>query len=621
MTILEAVLQGIIQGLTEFLPVSSSGHLSIFQYFTGLSGEEAALFSIMLHLGTLFAVVIAFFPTIWELVLEAFSMLGDILRGRFTLRNMTPYRRMVVMLFVSLLPLVFVVVLKDFYESFSTDNDIIVEGICLIITGILLALACRCPEKGKKAATMQYGDAVAIGIAQAVAPMPGISRSGSTIATGMLMGLGKKFAVTFSFIMGIPAVLGLSLIHILYGFGEIRTPMFEHTELFVRSVGDTTDVVQKEMYTFEDKKGRSITLKPEGTAGAVRAAIENGLLADALPLKLSYVTPCFRYEKQQAGRYRQFHQFGVELLGAKSSAADAEVIGLVAHCLKTLGVEQVRLLINSIGCPNCRPKYQQALKEYFHSHEQELCATCKDRLERNPMRILDCKEQRCKEIAKQAPVVLDFLCQECSEHFEELKARLAAMGVAFDIDPQIVRGLDYYTKTVFEFKTDAIGAQGTICGGGRYDGLVEMLGAQPQPAVGFAIGLERLKLVMEACGAPMPEQEPCTLYLVPLGEAASVQCSALAEHLRQEGLAVQSDIMSRSLKAQMKYANKAGARYTMVVGDAELQQQCARLKDMETGQEQEVAFAQLGDTLMALEADRMYQNIAQGSFGLEALMQ
>ena len=287
----------------------------------------------------------------------------------------------------------------------------------------------------------------------------------------------------------------------LHGFGEIRTPTFEHTELFVRSVGDTTDVVQKEMYTFEDKKGRSITLKPEGTAGAVRAALERGLMAEALPLKLSYITPCFRYEKAQAGRYREFHQFGVELLGAQSSAADAEVIGLVQEALDTLGVEEIRLFINSIGCPNCRPKFQQALKDYYASHYEELCPTCQDRLERNPLRILDCKEEHCHELAEHAPIVLDYLCDECREHFEELKERLGAMGIEFEVDPTIVRGLDYYTKTVFEFKTETIGAQGTVCGGGRYDGLVELMGGQKQPAVGFAIGLERLELVMAACNA------------------------------------------------------------------------------------------------------------------------
>ena len=361
----------------------------------------------------------------------------------------------------------------------------------------------------------------------------------------------------------------------LHGFGEIRTPTFEHTELFVRSVGDTTDVVQKEMYTFEDKKGRSITLKPEGTAGAVRAALERGLLAEALPLKLSYITPCFRYEKAQAGRYREFHQFGVELLGAQSSAADAEVIGLVQEALDTLGVTEIRLFINSIGCPNCRPKFQQALKDYYSAHYDELCPTCQE--------------------------------------------RLRAMGIAFEVDPTIVRGLDYYTKTVFEFKTETIGAQGTVCGGGRYDGLVELMGGQKQPAVGFGMGLERLKLVMEACGAPMPEEPRCDIALIPLGAKASVRCSAMAADLRTDGFYAETDLMNRSLKAQLKYANKIGARYTMVIGDSELEAGKARLKDMDSGEEQEVAFDRLADVLMEKEASRLYGEIADAQFGLEEL--
>lgn len=405
-----------------------------------------------------------------------------------------------------------------------------------------------------------------------------------------------------------------------YGFGEIRTPTFEHTELFIRSVGDTTDVVQKEMYTFEDKKGRSITLKPEGTAGAVRAALEHGLLADALPLKLSYIIPCFRYEKAQAGRYREFHQFGVELLGAQSAAADAEVIALVNQCLTTLGVESIRLFINSIGCPNCRPKYQKALQDYYRAHYDDLCDTCKDRLERNPLRLLDCKEEKCHALAEHAPVILDYLCEECSGHFASLKERLDGMGISYEVDPYIVRGLDYYTKTVFEFKTETIGAQGTVCGGGRYDGLVELMGGQKQPAVGFGMGLERLKLVMEACGAPLPENPRCDICLVPLGEKASVACSGLVKQLREEGFKAESDLMGRSLKAQLKYANKLAARYTMVVGDAELEAGKARLKDMDSGAETEVAFAALEDVLVDLEADRIYGEIADGPFGIENLL-
>ena len=294
-----------------------------------------------------------------------------------------------------------------------------------------------------------------------------------------------------------------------YGFHEMRTPTFEHTELFLRSVGDTTDVVQKEMYTFRDKKDRSITLRPEGTAGIVRAAIENGLLNGQLPLKVSYLTNCFRYEKPQAGRLREFHQFGVELFGADGAAADAEVISLAGEILSTLGVTKIRLMLNSIGCKSCRPEYQKKLKAYFHAHEDELCETCRGRLQTNPMRIIDCKSPVCKKLAEAAPKMIDHLCPECAAHFEDLKKRLDAMGIAYQIDPDIVRGLDYYVQTVFEFVTDAIGAQGTVCGGGRYDGLVETVGGPALSGIGFAIGLERLLLVMAASGAEVPPAPGC----------------------------------------------------------------------------------------------------------------
>ena len=376
----------------------------------------------------------------------------------------------------------------------------------------------------------------------------------------------------------------------LHGFGEIRTPTFEHTELFVRSVGDTTDVVQKEMYTFEDKKGRSITLKPEGTAGAVRAALERGLLAEALPLKLSYITPCFRYEKAQAGRYREFHQFGVELLGAQSSAADAEVIGLVQEALDTLGVEQIRLFINSIGCPNCRPKFQQALKDYYSAHYDELCPTCQDRLERNPMRILDCKSPICAGIAKDAPIILDYLCDDCRTHFEKLQEYLKALNIDFTINPKIVRGLDYYTKTVFEFVTTDIGAQGTVCGGGRYDGLIEQMGGKPTPAMGFAMGLERLILTMESQGCDFEEPKSCDLYIAPMDESAVPLTMQLGQQLRISGYQVEYDVMQRGLKAQMKYANKIGASFVMVLGGNELAEKKAKLKNMETGEQTEIAL-------------------------------
>ena len=369
----------------------------------------------------------------------------------------------------------------------------------------------------------------------------------------------------------------------LYGFYEIRTPVFEHTELFVRSVGDTTDVVQKEMYTFTDKGDRSITLKPEGTAGAVRAAIERGLLGGQLPVKVSYITPCFRYEKPQAGRYRQFHQFGLEMLGSDSPTADAEIIGMVNGALVHLGVDKIRLRLNSIGCPECRPKYHEALVAYLRQHEDGLCPTCKERMKTNPMRVIDCKVPGCAEIVTGAPKMLDFLCEACDRHFASVKNYLGAMDITFEIDPGIVRGLDYYTKTVFEFVTDAIGAQGTVCGGGRYDGLVEALGGGSVPGMGFAIGLERLILVMEASGAEFPPMRPCDIYIATLGDAARLHAAALVQKLRNEGFWAETDIMGRSMKAQMRYADKIGARYNVAIGDGELESGVVTLKNMRSG--------------------------------------
>lgn len=375
-----------------------------------------------------------------------------------------------------------------------------------------------------------------------------------------------------------------------YGFSEMRTPVFEHTELFQRSVGETTDVVQKEMYTFEDKGGRSITLRPEGTAGAARAFLEHGLFNDALPQKIYYLTSCYRYEKPQAGRLREFHQFGVESFGAGTPAADAEIISLAHAVFRYLGVQNLRLEINSIGCPECRKKFQEALKAYFESYRDRLCDTCKSRLERNPMRILDCKSPVCSEIAAGAPKILDYLCDDCSTHFDAVQKYLQAMGIAFTVNPTIVRGLDYYTRTVFEFVSNEIGAQGTVCGGGRYDGLLEELGGKPMPACGFAMGIERLLLLMEAQGVPFPEPKTCDIYLVSMGEAAQVEAAALAEQLREEGLSAQFDTVGRGLKAQMKYADKIGAAYTVVLGDAELESRRVSLKNMRDGTQTELTL-------------------------------
>lgn len=375
-----------------------------------------------------------------------------------------------------------------------------------------------------------------------------------------------------------------------FGFREMRTPVFEHTELFLRSVGETTDVVQKEMYTFDDKGGRSVTLRPEGTAGAARALLEHGLQNEALPIKVSYLTSCYRYEKPQAGRLREFHQFGVECFGAAAPQADAEVISLAYTVLEELGVTGVGLHINSIGCPACRAEYHKALRAYFESRKEELCETCLGRLERNPMRILDCKSPVCSAIAADAPVMIDFLCDDCRAHFESVKEYLSAAGIAYALDPHIVRGLDYYTRTVFEFVSDALGAQAVVCGGGRYDGLIEELGGPHLPSLGFGMGLERLLLVLEAKEAQFPAEPRCEVYLASMGEAASRRCFAIAAKLRDGGVSVECDTVGRGLKAQMKYADKIHARFAIVIGDNELETGHARLKDMESGETSDIAL-------------------------------
>lgn len=370
----------------------------------------------------------------------------------------------------------------------------------------------------------------------------------------------------------------------LYGFNEIRIPTFEDKSLFIRSVGDTTDVVQKEMYTFTDLGGRELALRPEGTAGINRAVIESGLINEALPVKLCYNLSCFRAEKPQAGRFREFHQLGMELFGSHSPAADAEVISFVNDFFAALGLSNISLEINSIGCPNCRKHYHAALKEYFEARKADLCDTCLTRLDKNPLRILDCKSPVCKEIAKDAPIGLDYLCDDCKEHFEGLKKRLDALGIAYTVNPRIVRGLDYYTKTVFEFVSGDIGAQSTVCGGGRYDGLIKSLGGADQPGIGYAMGVERLLMVLEAQGIEIPKPNPCDLYIASMGEAASVFAMKLAADLRSEGFAAESDLIGRSLKAQMKYADKIGAKYSMVIGDNELAEGRAKVKNMSTGE-------------------------------------
>lgn len=382
----------------------------------------------------------------------------------------------------------------------------------------------------------------------------------------------------------------------VYGFGEIRFPTFENTSLFKRSVGDSTDVVQKEMYGVtakspaNGKDADDFTLRPEGTAGAARAALENGLLAQALPQKVYYIISCFRHEKPQAGRLREFHQFGAEMYGSSSPAADADMISMVDSFLGRLGIKDITLNINSIGCPKCRNEYHKALKEYFEGRKDELCNTCLERLEKNPMRILDCKSPVCSEIAKDAPVILDYLCDECREHFETLKAMLAAMKIDFVVNPKIVRGLDYYTKTVFEFVSSSIGAQGTVCGGGRYDGLIEQLGGNPTPALGFAMGIERLIMIMENQGCGFLEPEKCALYIAAMDEQALQKAAILVNELRSEGIWAEYDLMDRGLKAQMKYADKLGANFSMILGSNELESGMARLKNMKTGEQVDISI-------------------------------
>lgn len=380
----------------------------------------------------------------------------------------------------------------------------------------------------------------------------------------------------------------------LYFLKEIRTPVFEHTELFNRGVGDTSDVVTKEMYTFQDKGGRSITLKPEGTSGAVRSFIENGMGSGVLPAKMYYIIPAFRYERPQAGRLREFHQFGVEIFGAKGADTDAETILLADTFLKKLGLK-TRLHINSIGCPACRAAYNKALKEYFSPHLNELCFDCKTRYEKNPLRLLDCKEESCRKINAEAPSILDYLCDDCKAHFEEVKERLTSAGVPFTVDSRIVRGLDYYTRTVFEFVADGIGAQGTVCAGGRYDGLIRNLGGGDVPAIGFAAGIERLLIVMEQSGVKIPETETLTAYIAGMDDKCRKKAFEIVTELRKNGVVAECDHMERSVKSQFKYADKSGAKYVAVIGESELEKGAATVKNMATGEAEEVSFDRIAE--------------------------
>ena len=364
-----------------------------------------------------------------------------------------------------------------------------------------------------------------------------------------------------------------------FNYKETRVPTFEHTELFERGVGDTTDVVEKQMYTFLDKGNRSITLRPEGTSSVARSFLQNSLYAEAMPAKMYYNIPCFRYEKSQKGRLREFHQFGVEVFGAEAPTIDAEVISLALTFLDRVGLKDLTVHINSIGCKECRKKYNDALREFLRPRLDKLCDTCKGRFERNPLRILDCKSEICQEQIQGAPVLLDYICDDCREHFEKFKACLDNMGIKYEIDPGIVRGLDYYSKTVFEI----ISGDFTVCGGGRYDGLVEELGGQSTPAIGFGLGIERLLLRLEETGAVIPEPEKVDLYIAPLGEKASLYVQQLVYNLRKKGIKAETDHMGRGLRAQMKYADKIGCRYSLVLGDNEIDTGVASVKNMTDG--------------------------------------
>ena len=383
-----------------------------------------------------------------------------------------------------------------------------------------------------------------------------------------------------------------------YGMREIRTPMFEHTDLFLRGVGDTTDIVQKEMYTFNDKGNRSITLKPEGTAPVVRAFIENRLFNEAQPTKLYYAIPCFRYENVQKGRLRQFHQFGTEVFGSKEPSMDAEVIAFAMEFLKSLGLKSLSLNINNLGCPNCRPKYNEALKKFLEENYDDLCGLCQSRFEKNPMRILDCKNKNCGEITKNAPIILDYMCEECDTHFTEVKKYLDALNIPYTVDPGIVRGLDYYTKTIFEILNDDF----TVCGGGRYDRLIEQLGGPEMPAVGFGLGIERLLLTLQNEGIEIPNEGLYDLYIGARGEDGKLASFKLANALRTRGIKTEINHMGRSLKAEMKYANKIGAKFTVVLGDDELQTGNAKFKRMSDGEQFEVNLNNIEEIVARLNS-------------------
>lgn len=385
-----------------------------------------------------------------------------------------------------------------------------------------------------------------------------------------------------------------------YGYGEIRTPIFEHTELFHRGVGETTDIVEKEMYTFTDRGDRSITLRPEGTAAIVRAYLENKLYSLPQPVKLFLIGPMFRYDRPQAGRFRQFHQFDVEVFGSNSPAVDAEVIAMAMDIYRRIGLNNLELHINSVGCPQCRPLLRQKLQDYFRPGLQELCPNCQGRFERNPLRILDCKNQKCQELSQGAPTTLDTLCPECATHFQQVKDFLDTAGIAYQVDNRLVRGLDYYTQTAFEIMTRDIGAQSSIGGGGRYNGLIEACGGPPTPGIGFALGLERILLTAERQGITFPVSQGAKVFVATVGAEADSTAFALVQELRRQGIPAEKDYLNRSLKAQMKYAGKLAARLVVILGEEEQARGVAVVRDMQAGDQKEVPLAGITDYIKSL---------------------
>ena len=384
----------------------------------------------------------------------------------------------------------------------------------------------------------------------------------------------------------------------LYGYEEIRTPIFEHTEVFARSVGDTTDVVQKEMYTFTDRGDRQLSLKPEGTAGVIRSFIENKMYADTQPTKLYYITPCFRYESPQAGRQRQFHQFGIEVLGSDGPSVDAEVISLAVQFFNEMGLKNLSVNINSVGCPTCREEYNRKLKEYLDKKVDVLCETCLERKDKNPMRVIDCKNPHCKENLQDIPFMIDHLCEDCKDHFDKLQTYLKEMDINYVVDKTIVRGLDYYKKTAFEIISNDIGSQSTVCGGGRYDGLVEMLGGPKGiSGIGFALGAERLLLTLENNNIEIENPKSTDIYIATIGDAAKTKSFKLIKDLRTNHISADNDHLDKSLKAQFKYSDKLNAKYTVVIGDDELANDTATLKNMKTSEQTTIKLSELVDEL------------------------